>query len=90
MSMTRTAASEYSDRNIRVNSVSPGPVDTPMLARAARDWGLESMGAFAEGAAVKRIATPEEVVRAVMWLCSPEASYVAGADLPVDGGYLLK
>lgn len=90
LSMTRTAASEYSDKNIRVNSVSPGPIDTPMLRRAMRDWGLDSMDGFAQGAAVKRVATPEEVARAVMWLCSPDASYVAGADLLVDGGYLLK
>lgn len=90
LSMTRTAASEYSDKNIRVNSVSPGPIDTPMLRRAMRDWGLESMDGFAQGTTVKRVATPEEVARAVMWLCSPDASYVAGADLLVDGGYLLK
>lgn len=90
LSMTRTAASELSDKNIRVNSVSPGPVVTPMLERAQRDWALPGLEAFAAGAAVKRNATPEEIARAVMWLCSPEASYVAGADLLLDGGYLLK
>ncbi len=90
LSMTRTAASEYSAQNIRVNTVSPGPVDTPMLERAARDWGLEGLQDFAAGAANQRVAQPEEVVRAVMWLCSPEASYVCGADLLIDGGYVLK
>jgi NAD(P)-dependent dehydrogenase (short-subunit alcohol dehydrogenase family) len=90
LSMTRTAASELSDKNIRVNSVSPGPVVTAMLERAQRDWGLPGLEAFAAGAAVKRNAMPEEIARAVMWLCGPEASYVAGADMLIDGGYLLK
>jgi NAD(P)-dependent dehydrogenase (short-subunit alcohol dehydrogenase family) len=90
LSMTRTAASEVSDKNIRVNSISPGPIVTAMLERAQKDWGLPGLEAFAAGAAVKRNGTPEEVARAVMWLCSPEASYIAGADLLIDGGYLLK
>lgn len=90
LSMTRTAASEVSDKNIRVNSISPGPIVTAMLERAQKDWGLPNLDAFAQGAAVKRNGTTEEVARAVMWLCSPEASYIAGADLLIDGGYLLK
>ncbi|MCU0688866.1 MAG: SDR family oxidoreductase, partial [Phycisphaerales bacterium] len=90
LSMTRTAASEVSDKNIRVNCISPGPIVTDMLQRAQKDWGLPNLDAFAAGAASKRNGTTEEVARAVLWLCSPEASYVIGADLLIDGGYLLK
>lgn len=90
LSMTRTAASEVSAKNIRVNCVSPGPIVTAMLERAVKDWGLPDIEAFGAGAAVKRNGTPEEVARAVLWLCGEESSYVAGADLVIDGGYLLK
>jgi NAD(P)-dependent dehydrogenase (short-subunit alcohol dehydrogenase family) len=90
LSMTRTAASEVSGKNIRVNCVSPGPIVTAMLERAVKDWGLPNLDAFAAGAPVQRNGTTEEVARAVLWLCSDESSYVAGADLVIDGGYLLK
>jgi NAD(P)-dependent dehydrogenase (short-subunit alcohol dehydrogenase family) len=90
LSMTRTAASECSDKNIRVTSISPGPIQTAMLDRAVKDWRLPNLDAFAAGAANKRLGTTEEIARAVLWLCSPEASYFAGADLLLDGGYLLK
>lgn len=90
LSLTRTAASEYSEKNIRVTSVSPGPIVTPMLERAVKDWNLPGLEAFAGGAANKRNGTPEEIARAVVWLCSPEASYLAGTDVLIDGGYLLK
>ena len=77
---------------MRVNSVSPGTIDTPMLRRDLEGMNVEEADAFlgrVEGAnALGRIGQPEEVASAVVWLCSAEASYVTGTDLVIDGGYL--
>lgn len=81
--MTRAAAMEYANRGVRVNSVSPGLVMTPM----AEEEGEESNREFSEATPMKRAAQPVEVSYAVLFLASDEASYVTGADLFVDGGY---
>lgn len=87
MSLTKVAALEYADKNIRVNSISPGAVDTPMLRRALAAWNL-TLEEVAQGIPVKRIATAEEMARAVMWLSTDEASAVVGTDLDVTSGML--
>lgn len=81
--MTRAAAMEYAERGIRVNSVSPGLVMTPMAA----EEGEESNREFAAATPMKRGAQPIEVSRAILFLASDEASYITGADLLVDGGF---
>lgn len=81
--MTRAAAMEYANRGVRINSVSPGLVMTPM----AEEEGEESNREFSEATPMKRAAQPIEVSYAVLFLASDEASYVTGADLLVDGGY---
>ncbi|MFE2942221.1 SDR family NAD(P)-dependent oxidoreductase [Streptomyces sp. NPDC059255] len=81
--MTRAAALEYVKDNIRVNSVSPGLVMTPM----AEEEGEESNRAFAAATPMGRGARPEEVSYGVLFLASEEASYVTGTDLLIDGGY---
>jgi NAD(P)-dependent dehydrogenase (short-subunit alcohol dehydrogenase family) len=83
--MTRTAALENIAAGIRINAISPGPVDTPMSYRAGetrhdRDIRLKSTNPSG------RAATLIEIVNAVLWLCSPASSYVVGQDLVVDGG----
>ncbi len=83
--MTKTAAAEYALEGIRINSVCPGIVRTPMTARALernpqREKKLRSvhpMGRFAE---------PAEIANAAMWLCSDQSSFVTGHQLAVDGG----
>lgn len=86
-SLTKVGALEYSDKNIRVVGIMPGAVDTPMLARA-----MEGFGATPESIAtdypIKRIATPEEIARAVMWLSSDDATVITGTMIDVTGGYL--
>ena len=89
MQLTRVAAMELTDRNIRVNSISPGAVDTPMLKRALASWGAK-IEDTAAGYPVKRLATSEEMARAVMFLASEEASIVVGTDFDVTGGYIAK
>ena len=81
--MTRAAAMEYANRGVRVNSVSPGLVMTPM----AVEEGAESNREFSEATPMKRAAQPVEVSYGVLYLASDEASYVTGTDLFIDGGY---
>lgn len=87
--LTRTAGLEYARRGIRVNAVNPGTIDTQI----ARDVVGGSEQAFAElekGAPIGRAGRPEEIAAAVLWLCSPAASYVLGEALTVDGGLTVQ
>jgi NAD(P)-dependent dehydrogenase (short-subunit alcohol dehydrogenase family) len=83
--LTRTAALEYVKHGIRVNAVNPGLIDT----QVARDVVNGDEAAYAEIAKqvpIGRAGRPEEIASAVLWLCSPGASYVIGHALTVDGG----
>jgi NAD(P)-dependent dehydrogenase (short-subunit alcohol dehydrogenase family) len=82
--LTRAAALEYAGHGIRVNAVCPGTVRTPMLEAFTGDEAtLQAMG---KAMPIKRLATPEEIAEAMVWLASPAASYVTGHALAVDGG----
>ncbi len=87
--LTKTAALEYAKAGIRVNSVCPGVIDTPMVKRA-----FEKSPEMAEGAAsvepVGRLGQPEEIAEAVVWLCSDAASFVTGVPMAVDGGLVAQ
>ncbi|MBA3239965.1 MAG: glucose 1-dehydrogenase [Acidobacteria bacterium] len=85
--LTKCAALEYVPRNIRINSISPGAVDTPMLRRALTGFKTTAEE-VAKTIPVRRISTVEEMARAVMFLSSDDASSVAGMDLDVTGGML--
>lgn len=82
--LTRTAALDYAERGVRVNALAPGPILTDQL-RSAGPQMQERIGASLP---VRRMGLPEEVAAAVVWLCSPAASFVTGATVPVDGGKL--
>ena len=87
-SFARTLTSELVDRGIRVNVVSPGPIVTPIFGRT----GLpkEAVDEFARGVVakvpMKRFGQPEEVANTVLFLATPESSYITGVDINVDGG----
>lgn len=86
--LTRTAALEYADHGIRVNAVCPGWIETPMVmdqgpAPASDPQVYEAIAGMS---ALNRLGLPEEIGRAVAWLCSDAASYVTGHPMVVDGG----
>ncbi|MFC4118718.1 SDR family NAD(P)-dependent oxidoreductase [Nonomuraea zeae] len=83
--LTRTAAREYIAEGVRINAISPGPVDSPMSMRpgespADRDERMK------DALPIGRVATPEEIAAAALWLSSPESAFVVGQDHVIDGG----
>lgn len=84
VSYTKALAGELLDRRIRVNSVSPGPVDTPLFPYFESDAGAEQMAWMNEQ--VGRVGTPSDEAEAVAWLLAGDSGWVNGVDLPVDGG----
>ena len=85
--LTKTAALEYADKNIRVNSVGPGYILTPLLTK---NLTPDMMTAIAAMHPIGRLGTSEEVAELVLWLSSSKASFVTGSYYPVDGGYLAQ
>jgi NAD(P)-dependent dehydrogenase (short-subunit alcohol dehydrogenase family) len=84
--MTKTAAAEYGRDGIRVNSVCPGVINTPMMARAldrdpSREKKLRNLHP------IGRFGDVGEIANAALWLCSEQASFVTGHELSVDGGF---
>jgi len=90
--LTRTTALEYARKNIRVNCILPGPIDTPFFTKVS-GGDPEKMTAFKEKVRnevpIGRFATPEEIARVALFLASDDASYITGAAFAADGGQLL-
>jgi NAD(P)-dependent dehydrogenase (short-subunit alcohol dehydrogenase family) len=87
--LTRSAAIECAPRGVRVNAVCPGSARTPMLEGfMGGDPKMER--AMAAGAPIGRLATPEEIAHAIVWLCTDDASYMVGHALAVDGGATIQ
>jgi NAD(P)-dependent dehydrogenase (short-subunit alcohol dehydrogenase family) len=83
--LTRTAALEYIGKGIRVNAVNPGLIDT-QIGHDVFEGDEQVYVEAAKGVPIGRAGRPEEIAAAVLWLCSPGASYVVGHGLTVDGG----
>jgi NAD(P)-dependent dehydrogenase (short-subunit alcohol dehydrogenase family) len=86
-SFARVFAAELLPRGIRVNAVSPGPTETPIIGKAFpdKDVAAQLMGQMTESVPMKRFGTSEEVAKAVLFLAF-DATFTTGAELPVDGG----
>ncbi|VVE69995.1 2,5-dichloro-2,5-cyclohexadiene-1,4-diol dehydrogenase [Pandoraea captiosa] len=86
LGLTKTVAKEYGAQGIRCNAVAPGIVDTPLTHDILVDQRWRNV--LEEKIPLGRTATPEDIARVMVWLCSPASEYVNGACLPVDGGFL--
>jgi NAD(P)-dependent dehydrogenase (short-subunit alcohol dehydrogenase family) len=85
--LTRVLAVEWAPYNIRVNAIAPGYVRTPLVENIIKEGKLEEKR-LAERTPMGRLARPEEIAAAAVFLFSDDASYITGVTLPVDGGYL--
>lgn len=86
--LTRNAALEYAQQNIRVNAVCPGAIETPMLDRLMASGVPRETIVATEP--VGRIGQPAEIAAAAVWLCSPAASFITGQAIAVDGGWTAR
>lgn len=82
--IAQIAANELAERKIRVNIVSPGPIQTPGLESVVP---AEALGYLAAATALQRLGNPDEIAKSVLFLASDDASFITGTDLSVDGGY---
>ncbi|OBK01768.1 short-chain dehydrogenase [Mycolicibacterium conceptionense] len=88
-SLGRTWAAELADRKIRVNTVVPGPIETPGLTGLApADQKQDLLDGMASQVPMKRLGRPEEIASAVLFLASDQSSFMTGAELAVDGGQI--
>jgi NAD(P)-dependent dehydrogenase (short-subunit alcohol dehydrogenase family) len=91
--LTKNGALEYAQENIRVNSVCPGGIDTRMLdSLAEQTTGGEQSSSemMAPLHPMGRIGIPKEVADLIVWLSSDQSSFITGAHIPVDGGYVAQ
>ncbi len=91
--LTKSAAVECGQYGVRINEVSPGPTDTPMLneyiQRSKGTAAEATLDTFASMTPLGRVGAPEDLAQSILFLCSPAASHVTGALLQVDGGFAL-
>ena len=88
-SFARTWTMDLKARHIRVNAVSPGPIDTPGLSEllGSSEIGQQRLQMISTGVPLGRLGTPDEIAKAVVFLASDDSSYVTGTELFVDGGF---
>jgi NAD(P)-dependent dehydrogenase (short-subunit alcohol dehydrogenase family) len=84
LGLTKVAALDYAHKNIRVNAVAPGPIDSHRLSQLSN----EQRAGIAARVPLGRPGQPQEVAATVTWLCSQEASFISGTTLAIDGGKL--
>jgi NAD(P)-dependent dehydrogenase (short-subunit alcohol dehydrogenase family) len=88
LGLTKSAASDYATKNIRINAVCPGPIMTPMLEEGFIERPAMKE-AYLATVPMGRFGKPEEIASAVLWLCSDEASYMTGYSITVGGGQTI-
>ncbi len=88
-SITKTLAAEFGSKGIRVNSISPGPIDTPIYGKhnVAQEQINEMAGSFPAMVPLGRFGEGKEVASVALFLASEDASFITGAEIPVDGGF---
>jgi NAD(P)-dependent dehydrogenase (short-subunit alcohol dehydrogenase family) len=88
LGLTRSAAMDYASKGVRINTICPGAIDTPMLRSAMQRRGRDPREVAGRLSRFGRFGTPEEIAAAALWLCSAESSFTTGQALGVDGGML--
>lgn len=88
--LTKSAALEYAPLGIRINSICPGIIHTPMVDKMMAGGQQDILDAMIDAVPAKRLGHSEEIASAVLWLCSDMASFVVGHTLVVDGGYSIQ
>lgn len=86
--LTKTAALEFAKSNIRINAICPGVIHTPMIDRFTHG-DSQAQTQLSSGAPMGRMGHPDEIAAAVLWLASPQSSFVTGHPLVVDGGWVI-
>ncbi len=85
--LTRVAALEGAGDRIRVNAIMPGPTENTLLFKYLTDASPEAKRDMTTRIPLGRVATPEDMAKTVIWLCSEDASYITGHAIPVSGGF---
>jgi NAD(P)-dependent dehydrogenase (short-subunit alcohol dehydrogenase family) len=88
--LTPSAALEYAAEGIRINAVCPGMVNTPMAVAVTKNYDPDIVKAMVARAPIGRFGEAEEIAAAVVWLCTPAASFMIGHAMAVDGGFLAQ
>jgi NAD(P)-dependent dehydrogenase (short-subunit alcohol dehydrogenase family) len=88
LQLTRTAALEYGERGVRVNAICPSVIDTPTFRATTAGMPKEVLDGVLGRQGIRRLAQAEEIAAAAVFLASDDASYLTGAVVPADGGYL--
>lgn len=88
LGLTRAAAIDYGVRGIRINAISPGAIDTPMLRNAMERRGRDEADTARRLSKMGRFGRPDEIARAALWLSSDDSTFTTGHALAVDGGFL--
>jgi NAD(P)-dependent dehydrogenase (short-subunit alcohol dehydrogenase family) len=90
LGLTTSAALEYADKGIRINAICPGLIQTPMSDQMVAAGQADALKAMLKDVPIGRVGRAQEIADAVLWLCSPAASFVVGHALVVDGGYTIR
>ena len=91
-SLARTLSSEFVERGIRVNTITIGPTETPILGRggASEEIVQQLKNSLANNLPIKRMGRPEEIANVALFLASDQSSFVLGSEIAADGGLLIK
>jgi NAD(P)-dependent dehydrogenase (short-subunit alcohol dehydrogenase family) len=88
ISLTKTAAIEYIKNGIRINAIAPAAIETDIFERMT-DGNDEIKAYYAKGHPIGRIAKPDEIAEAALWLCSNKSAFIVGQTIIIDGGVLV-